>query len=145
MPHINELKESNFLKKEECGQGILVTIKGVSRENVSKQGAPEELKWCIHFEELEKPMVLNSTNAQLIAQIVKSEETDNWPRTKIVLYNDPSVSYAGKITGGIRVRAPRGKAAQPLPQPATKTQPAPAPVPTENLREDGDDFGDVPF
>ncbi len=149
MPNISAMKESNFLKKEDCGPGILVTIKEVTQENVAKQGAPEELKWCIHFNELEKPMVLNSTNAQLIAQIVKSDETEHWTGVKVVLFNDPSVSYAGKVTGGIRVRAPRGKAAQPLPGPLPKAQvkPVAPPVPTEDLGqgESGDDFGDVPF
>jgi hypothetical protein len=38
----------------------------------------------------------------------------------VVLYVDPNVSYAGKITGGIRLRAPRGKA---KPAPAPKVNP----------------------
>lgn len=142
--HINQLKESNFLKKEDCGNGILVTIKTVSQENVAKSGAPEELKWCVHFGELEKPMVLNNTNAQLIAQIAKSEETDHWTGVKVVLFHDPSVSYGGKIIGGIRVRAPRGKAAQQQNAPAPP-KPAPLPVPTEDPINDPDDDQSVPF
>jgi hypothetical protein len=123
MPHINELKKSSFLKKEDCGdRGILVTIKEVVQENVAKDGSPEELKWCVFFKECDKPMVLNSINCQLIASITKQENTDNWPGHKVVLYNDPAISYQGKITGGIRVRAPRGAAAQPA------ANPAPAPV-----------------
>lgn len=141
--HINQLKESNFLKKEDCGNGILVTIKTVSQENVAKSGAPEELKWCVHFGELEKPMVLNNTNAQLIAQIAKSEETDHWTGVKVVLFHDPSVSYGGKIIGGIRVRAPRGKAAQQQNAPAPP-KPAPLPVPTEDPISGPDDL-DPPF
>lgn len=140
MPHINELRESNFLKKEDCGQGILVTVKQVDQQNVAKAGAPEEMKWCIWFGEVEKPMVLNSTNAQLIAQIAKSEETDHWTGVKVVLYNDPSVSFAGKITGGIRVRAPRGKAA------AQQNAPAPAkPAPVAAPAEDQEGEDSVPF
>ncbi len=95
--HINELKKSNFLKKEDCGNGILVTIKNVTQENIAKEGAPEELKWCIHFNEVEKPMVLNSTNGQLIAAILTQDDTDNWTGHKVVLYNDPTVSFGGKI------------------------------------------------
>ena len=83
-------------------------------------------------------MVLNSTNAQLIAKIAKSEETDHWTGVKVVLYNDPSVSFAGKITGGIRVRAPRGKAAQQQNAPAP-TKPVPIAAPAEDAGED------VPF
>ncbi len=55
-------------------------------------------------------MVLNNTNAQIIAMILKSEETDDWIGKQIVLYDDPNVSFGGKLVGGIRVRAPRVKA-----------------------------------
>jgi len=44
--NISELKESRFLKKEDCGTGILVTISKVTQENVAKEGAPEDLKYC---------------------------------------------------------------------------------------------------
>ncbi len=127
--HISQLKESKFLRKEDCGNGILVTIDHLSQQNVSQSGAPEEMKWCLNLKEDILPMVLNSTNLQLIAQITKSEETDLWAGHKLVLFNDPAVSYAGKITGGIRVRAPRGRAAAPAqPAPAAKPATRPAPV-----------------
>lgn len=84
-----------------------MTIRSVKQENVAKQGAPEELRWCLHFDEAEKPMVLNSTNGQIIASIVKNEDTDHWIGHKIVCYDDPNVSFGGKLVGGIRVRAPR--------------------------------------
>lgn len=105
--HISSLKNSNFLKKEDCDPPILVTISSVSQENVAKEGAPAEMKWCLHLEEAEKPMVLNSTNGQLIAKITGSEETEDWTGKQIVLYHDPNVSFGGKLIGGIRVRAPK--------------------------------------
>lgn len=71
-------------------------------------------------------MVLNSTNGQLIAQILKSDETDLWKGQKVVLYDDPSVSFGGKLTGGIRVRAPRGQAAAKPVSPNIVVQPKPA-------------------
>lgn len=113
--HISGLKSSNFLKKEDCDPPVLVTINSVKQENVAKEGAPQELKWCLHLEESEKPLVLNSTNAQLIARITGSEETDDWQGVKIVLYHDPSISFGGKIVGGIRVRAPKKSASTPPP------------------------------
>lgn len=126
MPNINSMKESKFLKKDECNPPILVTIESVHQMNVAASGAPEEMKWCVQFAEHEKPMVLNSTNAQLIAKITGSEETENWGGKKIVLYDDPSVSYAGKVTGGIRCRAPKNKpAAAPAPAPQPVAKPAP--------------------
>ena len=110
--NINSLRESKYLKKEDCDTGVLFTIKDLKQENVAKDDEPDDLKWILYGEEFTKGLVLNSTNAQLIAGIVKSEETDDWIGKQVVLFNDPSVSYAGKVTGGIRVRAPRTQAAK---------------------------------
>lgn len=139
--HINQLKESKYLKKEDCGQGILVTIKGLSEENMAMEGQAPDLKWCIHFQEEAKPMALNSTNAQAIAKITNSEETDNWPGHKIVLYEDPNISFGGKLVGGIRVRAPRN---QP-PKPAPVQAPTPMPHVERQAAQAEDDGSNIPF
>ncbi len=107
--NIKSMKSSNFLKKEDVGAGALVTIRGVGQENVAMAGAEEEMKWCLYVNEFEKPMVLNGTNSQLIANALGSEETDDWTGKKVVLYNDPNVSFGGKLIGGIRVRAARNQ------------------------------------
>lgn len=134
MPNINVLKTSKFLKKEDCNPPILLTITDCTEENVAKEGAPEESKWCLHFKETDKPLVLNSTNGQIIAGFVGSENTEDWVGHKVVLYHDPSVSFGGKLIGGIRARAPKGVTA-----PAKPTAPTPA-APGLPLAED-----DCPF
>jgi hypothetical protein len=124
MASINDLKTSKFLKKEDVGEGALVTIRGVSQENVAKEGAEIEMRYVLHVEEYEKPMVLNSTNGQLIAQItgISDNIEVGWRGWKIVLYNDPSVSFGGKLMGGIRVRAPKaGVVQQPGPSSEQKS------------------------
>lgn len=115
MPKISEMRESKFLKKEDVGRGTLATIASCQQFNVAMEGAAQEHKWCLTFHELDKPLVLNSTNIQLCAQICGSEDTDHWTGKKIVLYTDPNVSYAGKLVGGIRVRAPKPSAVVPPP------------------------------
>ena len=122
--NINQLKDSKFLKKEDCGQGILVTINRVEELNVAKEGAPQEFRWCIFFDEVEKPFVVNSTNGQIIAKITGSDESDAWTGHKIVLYHDPNISFGGKIVGGIRCRAPKVQA-------PAKPAPAPTPAPVQ--------------
>jgi len=110
--NLGDLKTSKFLKKEDVGPGTLVTIHTVSEVNVAAEGAEPEMRAALHFDELEKPMILNSTNGQIIAKIAGSE-TDietSWRGVKVVLYNDPNVSYAGKLVGGIRARAPKAGA-----------------------------------
>lgn len=123
-----------------------MTIRTITQENVAKQGAPEELRWCLHFDEVEKPMVLNSTNGQIIAAITKSEDTDNWLGHKIVLYDDPNVSFGGKLVGGIRVRAPRvpKPAAAPAARPQAPRAPEPKPDPYDAQPEAPGD-SEVPF
>src|SRR3990167_8852041 len=111
MAKVHDMIESKFLKKEDVGDGVLATISNVDQQNVAMQGAGPEMKWCLHFEEVDKPLVLNSTNIQLCKSILASDDTDDWLGKKVVLYTDPNVSYGGKLIGGIRIRAPRGKAA----------------------------------
>jgi|SRR5215831_3116489 len=134
--HISQLKDSKFLKKEDAGKGILVTIDHIETQNVAMAGDPAEERFCLFFREDIKPMVLNNTNGQLIAKIVGSEETDDWHGHQIVLFHDPSVAFAGKIVGGIRVRAPKQQPARPAPAPA---KPAPVAAPAEA------DDDEVPF
>lgn len=119
--NLSDLKTSKFLKKEDVGVGVLVTISGITQENVAQEGAEPDMKATLHFTELEKPMVLNSTNGQIIARITGASDNIEtaWVGTKIVLFHDPNVSYAGKLVGGIRVRAPKpGSSAGPKAPPA---------------------------
>ena len=111
--HINAIKQSKYLARNDVGSGLDVTIKGIDQANVAMEGEPPEMKYVLHFAEPIKPMVLNSTNAQLIALALKSEETDEWIGRKICLYDDPTVSFGGKLVGGVRCRP----CAQPAPTP----------------------------
>jgi hypothetical protein len=60
--NLSDLKTSKFLKKEDVGAGVLVTIFSLTRENVAMEGAEQDMKCAVHFEELDKLLVLNSTN-----------------------------------------------------------------------------------
>lgn len=109
--HISALRDSKYLQKSDVEPPVLVTIKGdLTRHNVAMEDQPPDEKWCAHFHELPKPMVVNSTNAQLIAMATGSENSEDWDGKQVVLYNDPNVSFQGKLTGGIRVRAPKKNA-----------------------------------
>lgn len=123
MPRTSEMKESKFLKQSDVDHGALLTITGCVQHNVAMQGEAPEQKWCLTFAETEKPLVLNSTNITLCESIFGSDNTDDWVGRKIVLYNDPNVSYAGRLVGGIRVRAPRLQAAAPAPAPKPRSLP----------------------
>jgi hypothetical protein len=128
MPNVNDLKKSKFLTQKDVVPPVLVTITGYEQVNVAKDGADEELRWTLTFKEHEKPLVLNSTNGNILASIFGDGDFDAWVGKKVVLYNDPTIQFAGKMTGGIRVRAPKQNA-----------KPAPEPEPT--APEDDD----IPF
>ena len=141
--HVSELKDSKFLRKEDCGAGILLTIADVRQENVAKEGAPEDMKWCMYFRESEKPMVLNSTNGQIIAAFTGSEDSEGWIGKQVVLYHDPNVSFGGKLVGGIRCRAPRkagvpvtGKRPVAMPKAAPRAEEPPDPPEPDAAAED---------
>jgi hypothetical protein len=102
--HIDELKTSRFLKKEDCEEPLTVTIDHVEKKDVAEMGEAPELKWCLLFRDGIKPMVLNSTNGQLIARALGSKNSEDWVGKQIELFCDPNVIFGGALVGGIRVR-----------------------------------------
>lgn len=119
----SEMLESKYLKKEDVDPPKLLTIAGFEKANVAKQNETPEFKWLMKFHET-KPLVMNAANIQLATHALGNDDTDLWIGKKIVAFNDPTVMYAGKMVGGIRLRAPRGQATQ---------APAPAPEFDDNL------------
>lgn len=107
MPRIHEMVDSKFLKKEDAGDGILVTIKGVEKRDVGTESEPEQ-KWVLLLAE-QKPLVLNSTNLALLEKALGSDNSDDWIGRQVVLFNDENVSFGGKLTGGVRVDVNRTK------------------------------------
>ncbi len=106
---------SNYLKKEDCGNGIMVTIKDIRVEDVGGNGDPQDSKPVVHFHESDKGMVINRTNAEIMTQAMGTDDTDGWIGKQIVLYNEPNIWFGSKQTGGIRVR-PVQATGQPVPQ-----------------------------
>jgi len=131
VPKLSEMLPSRFLKKEDVPAPILCTIANFTHEEVDKDSG--EMKWAMHLQETDKPLAMNSTNLQLCAAIFQSQDTDDWLGKKIVIYSDPTIMFAGKVTGGLRVRAPKNQA------PAAPKKPA-APAPKAELA-DYDDSG----
>ena len=112
MPKIGQMIESKYLKKEDVEDGqMLVTITKIGQANIAMEDQPADMKWMIRFTEFKKPMVLNSTNIQLLAKACGSDDTDDWIGKEVVLYVDDSVQFAGKLVGGLRIRS--AKPAQP--------------------------------
>lgn len=105
MVNFNKLKQSKFLGKEDVDPPVNVTISSCIKKNVALESQAPEMKYTLEFQENLKPLVLNFTNASMMAQITGQDDTDDWVGAKVQLYNDPSIMFAGKLTGGIRIRA----------------------------------------
>jgi len=120
MAKVSDMIPSKYLKKDDVGRGMLATITRIDQTDVSMADQPEELKWVMSIKESKKGLVLNSTNIHSCATICQSDESADWVGKQIVLYDDPSITFAGKTTGGIRIRAPKlaAQASPPADDPA---------------------------
>lgn len=105
---------SKYLTKDDVGEdGVILTVKGFRHETI-KGDEGEEDKVILHFVEDVKPMVLNRTNSQLIAVATGAKVAGDAVGKQIVVFNDPTVSFGGKVTGGLRIKKLAG-----APKPAT--------------------------
>lgn len=105
--NIDEMKKSKYLKRADVGQGKLLTIREIKKENVALESKPRDDQFVLYFNEEEKGMVLKWTNIQLIAKALGTKETSEWVGKQIVLYDDPNVTFGTEIVGGIRCRPPK--------------------------------------
>lgn len=97
-------KNSKYLAKEDVGEdGVILTIKGFRMETLKSDDGDED-KMIMYFTEDVKPMVLNRTNAQLIGVVTGVKTAGEARGKQLVVYNDPTVGFGGKITGGLRIK-----------------------------------------
>ena len=123
---------SKYLAKNDVGDdGLVLTIKGFKTETIEGDHGDEQ-KVIMYFVEDIKPMVLNRTNSQLVGIATGATSAGEARGKQVVVYNDPSISFGGKVTGGIRIKKIAG-APRVIPQ-----KPA-----VENF--DADFENDVPF
>jgi hypothetical protein len=96
--------DSKYLKKDDVGDdGVILTIKGFKFETVKGDNGDEQ-KLIMYFEEEYNPMVINRTNAQLLASSTGASKSSEAVGKQIVVYNDATISFGGKVTGGIRIK-----------------------------------------
>jgi hypothetical protein len=100
---INNAFPSRWLKAENISGPTLATIKSVVLEEMSDEG---DKKPVVYFQETELGLVLNKTNANMIALVCKSGNTDDWITKKIGLRQE-TVQFRGKPVPSIRVFDPQ--------------------------------------
>ncbi len=107
MPTIDDLKDSPYLVQKDCEPPLKLTIDGWSREDLSRDNEPAEMKYVLSFRENVKPLVLNLTNFERISEVTGEPDCENWTGREITLYRDKNVMMGQKKVGGIRVYVPQ--------------------------------------
>lgn len=106
MPTINEMFPGRFLRGADLRDPVTVTIRRVIQERMYSPSARAEVeKWVVYFEGAKRGLVLNVTNAEAIAEVCGSRESEDWIGKAIVLYPE-MVSVGGRKVPAVRVQAP---------------------------------------
>lgn len=138
MPKLGEMFESKYLKVADFddAEPAVLTIKRLKQERLG-MGADAEDKWVVYFDELEKGLVLNKTNAKTIS-VLYGDDTDDWIGEKIAI-RAAEIEFKGERMMGLRVSPQK-------PKPKSKAaKPAPASVAANDGDDDEEDEGDIPF
>ena len=118
MTTIDAMMPSKFLKTEILEEVLkndgvtekAVTIARIVLENTGTDEKPEQ-KPVMHFVGGKQGLIINQTNAAMLKTIFGTGEIDVWLGQRIKLWVDPSVTYMGKPSPGIRVRPMQGQPA----------------------------------
>lgn len=87
----------------EKGDEVLTITDVTTEEMYDAQNGGKKQGVCLHFKEKELPMVLNKTNADMVAKVTGSEIPNEWIGKKIKL-GQSKVRAFGKENLAIRVR-----------------------------------------
>ena len=99
--NINQAFPSKFISEPDLfGQSLTLTMMRTAMEDIGRS----EIKPVLYFQNHEKGLILNVTNANNIASIY-GPETDNWMGQAIELY-PATTDFAGKTVPCVRVRRP---------------------------------------
>ncbi len=136
---LSEAFPSNFLKADDLGgKNVTVEIDEVTFEEIG-QGRDKEQKIIIAFKGKEKKLIVNKTNANTIAKLIGSDDTDDWPGHRITL-TSREVDYQGTPMLAIRVSLQKPASAAAAPK---KQQPDADPEP-DPVTDEGDG-SEIPF
>lgn len=124
---------SKYLKAGDLGdEDHPVVIDRVVMEEINSQNGATERKPCMYFQNRQKGLVLNLTNANTISDAY-GDDSDDWIGQKVILFSTMT-DFKGRMVEAIRVKVPKKAAA--APQAATRVKV----VAVDELPED-----EVPF
>jgi hypothetical protein len=97
---------AKYLKKEDIPSPVNTSILWIKEEEVTAPGKGTEPRLVLYLDGLKKGLVLNTANAETLAELTGTDDYEEWADTTVQLCVDPDVTYGGKKIGGIRIRKP---------------------------------------
>lgn len=101
---VSRMFPSKYLSKDDLPEPEVFTIDTVEMDLIQNEDGKEE-KPILYFADDRKPLILNKTNAEILASEF-GPDSDDWVGQDIELYVDPSIRFGKQKIGGIRVRVP---------------------------------------
>lgn len=95
---------SNYVKAKDVKEPITLTVTAVEAETFKDDNGAERESLVLYAKEIEQGVVMSKSALSQVVEIFGSEETEEWTGKKIVLFNDPNVTFKGKRVGGLRFR-----------------------------------------
>ena len=83
---------------------MVVSIKGVGSAKVTGQNGRKEDCFVVHYNEMDKPMILNRTNAKAIEKVAGSGLVEDWVGVRVTLYVEKGVKAFGDVVDALRIR-----------------------------------------
>jgi len=83
---------------------VVVTVKGVGTSKVTGQSGRKEDCFVVYFTEMDKPMILNRTNAKAIEKVSGSGLVEDWVGTRVTLFVEKGVKAFGDVVDALRIR-----------------------------------------
>lgn len=111
--HVKLMFPSKYLAGPDLqGRDVTLTILKVTKREVAISGTSmKEVVNVLHFKEMQsrpeaerKAWIMNTTNANMIAEIHKEPNPLKWGGLRITIYFDESVMFGKRRTGGLRIR-----------------------------------------
>ena len=90
------------------GREVTLTIAGASLETIEDPAQRGKQLLALHFEETEKLLGLNKTNAAAIARLTGTPEVEKWAGHKVTIHREEVQAFGQKVPA-VRVVVPRGK------------------------------------
>lgn len=103
MPRVKDMYPKKHLTPADLGKNsVNITIERINQVEVFDQKLNRTKKvWAMFFKGKNKYMIMNQTNANKLAEIFDSDDSDDWVGNKIVIYVD-NITVGGQPKKALR-------------------------------------------